>query len=198
MMPGLGRSRDGRPSWPRTTPARRASSRMPSRAASLRPTIGSTPLTPFRCVMFSTCWRGSREPWEPIGRTISCRVLRSCRVSPTARAAFTTRPLALHHRVKTCCDWPSNRDLFWPTADPCDGSKKPAENGYHVVSLQNGDFLVTIRHDGCRNLVAEGDDPQVVIEDTGIHYDGDWSIEQSPQASGGACIERSIREPRPR
>ena len=60
-----------------------------------------------------------------------------------------------------------------------------SENGYTVEPLSNGDWIVTVRRDGCREVVVEGDDPQEMVEDGRLQYEGDWAIEESPGTSGG-------------
>ncbi len=60
-----------------------------------------------------------------------------------------------------------------------------SENGYRIQSLSNGDCLATIRHDGCREVVIEGYDPQQTAEDDRLQYQGPWSILDTPEASGG-------------
>ena len=57
------------------------------------------------------------------------------------------------------------RLAFAPESVSADGKPLPqretlSENGYTIKSLPNGDCIVTIRHDGCRDVVVEGDDPQ--------------------------------------
>jgi len=51
--------------------------------------------------------------------------------------------------------------------------------------MSNGDCIVTIRHDGLRHVVVEGDDPQQAAEDDRLQYAGDWSIRESAEVSGG-------------
>ncbi len=60
-----------------------------------------------------------------------------------------------------------------------------SENGYTVKPLKNGDCIVTIRHDGCKNMLVEGDDPQEMCENDGLQFEGAWTTVQSPGASGG-------------
>ena len=60
-----------------------------------------------------------------------------------------------------------------------------SENGYRIQALSNGDCLATIRHDGCRDVVVEGDDPQQTAEDDRLQYQGPWTILDTPEASGG-------------
>jgi hypothetical protein len=60
-----------------------------------------------------------------------------------------------------------------------------SENGYSLKPLPNGDCIVTIRHDGYRSVVVEGDDPQEMAEDDRLQYEGAWTVQESPDASGG-------------
>ena len=50
-----------------------------------------------------------------------------------------------------------------------------AENGFTVKPLSNGDCIVTIRHDGCRDIVVEGDDPQESVRHDRLQYKGLWA-----------------------
>ncbi len=84
------------------------------------------------------------------------------------------------------------RLAFAPKSVSADGKplrqrKALSEDGYTLKPLPNGDCIVTIRHDGCRNVVVEGDDPQQMVEDEDerLQYEGSWIVEQSPGASGG-------------
>jgi hypothetical protein len=82
------------------------------------------------------------------------------------------------------------RLAFVPKSISADGKplqKKEtlSENGYAVKPLPNGDCIVTIRHDGCKSVVVEGDDPQQMTENDRLHYEGAWTVEESPDASGG-------------
>lgn len=47
-------------------------------------------------------------------------------------------------------------------------------NGYCIKELSGGDCLVSIRHDGCTNVTVSGDDPQKVVDDGQLSYDGTW------------------------
>jgi hypothetical protein len=58
------------------------------------------------------------------------------------------------------------------------------ENGYLVKTLSNGDYLVTVRHDGLRRVVVEGDDPQQSLDDDRLQYAGAWSVVDSPEGAG--------------
>ena len=55
-------------------------------------------------------------------------------------------------------------------------------NGYSVERLRGGDQIVTIRHDGCREIVVEGKDPQEVIDDEALSFAGSWTASGEEQA----------------
>ena len=50
-------------------------------------------------------------------------------------------------------------------------------NGYTVKRLPNGDAIVSIRHDGAKRVSVTGDDPQQVIDDNALIFEGDWKKE---------------------
>jgi hypothetical protein len=82
------------------------------------------------------------------------------------------------------------RLAFAPRSISADGqalakAEKLSANGYTVQPLSNGDCLVTIRHDGSRDVVIEGDDPQETLDDDRLQYEGEWSVSESPETSGG-------------
>jgi len=62
-------------------------------------------------------------------------------------------------------------------------------NGYTVVPLSNGDCIVSVRHDGLRNIVVEGDDPQTVIDVAALAFTGPWA--DTPPENGGRVSEAS-------
>lgn len=84
-------------------------------------------------------------------------------------------------------DAPSNttevlRLAFAPKTVTADGKKlkrrqDTAANGYTVKKLPNGDAIVSIRHDGFKNVVVTGDDPQQIIAADKLCYDGKWNTE---------------------
>lgn len=83
------------------------------------------------------------------------------------------------------------RLAFQPKAVSVDG--KPlllradlASNGYTAKALPVGDYIVSIRHDGARSIVIEGDDPQEVAEERDVEFKGKWSSESAVDARGGA------------
>ena len=82
------------------------------------------------------------------------------------------------------------RLAFSPTRVTADGKplvqRQGVEaNGYHVRPLSGGDCIVTIRHDGCRDVVVEGEDPQQVADDGQLRYEGHWSVAQHRGHLGG-------------
>ncbi len=70
------------------------------------------------------------------------------------------------------------RLAFVPKQVAADGKplapqQEPKGNGYQVRPLPGGDCLVTIRHDGCREVTVEGDEPQRAPEgDSGFGEGG--------------------------
>jgi hypothetical protein len=59
-------------------------------------------------------------------------------------------------------------------------------NGYSLAPLSNGDWIVTVRHDGCRHIQVTGDDPRQVADDTAFTFTGAWAAVQDPLARGGS------------
>lgn len=61
------------------------------------------------------------------------------------------------------------------------------QNGYMLQPLPDGDYLLTVRHDGARNVQITGqDDPQQQIEDEQLTFAGDWKeIPDASAAAGG-------------
>jgi hypothetical protein len=57
-------------------------------------------------------------------------------------------------------------------------------NGYTVKRLPNGDALVNIRHDAAKRIVVTGNDPQRVVDDAALDFQGEWSREADPAALG--------------
>ena len=82
------------------------------------------------------------------------------------------------------------RLAFEPKSIMADGKplaqrERLTENGYTLKMLFGEDFLVSVRHDGCREIMVEGVDPQATIEDDQLQFEGPWSVMESPDASGG-------------
>ena len=89
---------------------------------------------------------------------------------------------------------------FGPTSVSADGKPlRPvtelSHSGYTLRPLSNGDYIVTIRHDGCRDVVVEGDDPQQMVEDDRLQYEGAWSLQPCPEASEDNCTSPRRRAP---
>jgi len=59
-------------------------------------------------------------------------------------------------------------------------------NGYRVEPLDSGDFLVSIRHDGAKDVCIEGEDPQGVISQDALGFSGEWSTENGIRVSSSA------------
>ena len=60
-------------------------------------------------------------------------------------------------------------------------------NGFRVTPLPDGDTLVTIRHDGARSVVVEGQDPQRQLDDSDVTYTGSWESVSDATDFGGGC-----------
>ncbi|MBN1911097.1 MAG: hypothetical protein JW818_15225 [Pirellulales bacterium] len=58
-------------------------------------------------------------------------------------------------------------------------------NGYTVRPLENGDCIVTIRHDGKTRIVVKGDDPQEMVDDDALQYTGKWDVVEDTAAYQG-------------
>jgi len=61
-----------------------------------------------------------------------------------------------------------------------------AANGYTVKPLENGDCLLTIRHDGRKRILIEGNDPQEVMDDAVFEFTGEWMTAAQTGALGGS------------
>ena len=82
------------------------------------------------------------------------------------------------------------RLAFRPVRVSANGAPLPERqtldvNGFQVLALAGGDALVTVRHDGCRQIVVEGDDPQQVSDDGALQYEGAWAAGAQADAFGG-------------
>ena len=98
--------------------------------------------------------------------------------------------------ARTCCGWPLR-----PPAVSADGKPLPlrqdaAENGYTVKPLPNGDCLLTIRHDDCRDIVVEGDDPQRDAPHDRLQYKalGRQRISPPPRPGSSTSLAPARRE----
>ena len=68
-----------------------------------------------------------------------------------------------------------------------------AQNGYQLRALANGDAIVSIRHDRATRLVLTGPDPQQIIDDQSLGYDGTWQTESDASAWNGTLRHRGRR-----
>ena len=64
-------------------------------------------------------------------------------------------------------------------------------NGYVAKPLAGGDWLVTVRHDGRRRVVVEGDDPQQVADAGALAFTGDW-VAGRTSAAGAKLAHRFV------
>src|SRR5262249_54112175 len=58
--------------------------------------------------------------------------------------------------------------------------------GYTETPLSNGDCLVTVRHDGRKNVILEGPDPQEVVDDSTFGWSRQWTENKNASAHGGS------------
>ncbi len=67
------------------------------------------------------------------------------------------------------------------------------ENGYTARDLPGGDCIVSIRHDGEKEIVVEGDDPQEELPAGKLAFSGEWRGERAgaPGERAGAPGERA-------
>ncbi len=84
------------------------------------------------------------------------------------------------------------RLAFTPKQIRADGQPLTARadltaNGYATTPLADGDYLVTIRHDGANSVVVEGDDPQSECDDARLVYTGTWTADPHQADFGGSC-----------
>jgi hypothetical protein len=69
-------------------------------------------------------------------------------------------------------------------------------SGYTLTPLSNGDWIVVVRHDGCRNVQVTGDgDPQQVIDadNSAFAFNGAWTVVKDHTAPHGSfrCTDQS-------
>ncbi len=92
------------------------------------------------------------------------------------------------------------RLAFRPTSIQADGRRLKERaaldaNCYTVAPLSNGDCIVTVRHDGCRNIQVVGDDPAQIVDGKSFNFTGTWAKESAapgvlvhPAARAGATV----------
>ena len=158
---------------------------------------------PFRVVMEMLAW----QP-ETLGPARENHIMRSSSVVRAVRYGKGRIAYSTFDAPAPCED--VLRLAFTPAAVSADGKPLPlrqelSQNGFTVKPLTNGDYIVTIRHDGCRDIVVEGDDPQETLAHDRLHYEGPWATEEFPaprtassrslprQAHGRGSISQAIR-----
>jgi len=132
---------------------------------------------PFRALLDHMAW----QP-ELTGASRENHIMRSAAVVSNVR--YGKGRIVYHTFDAIAPSEDALRLAFAPKSVSADG--KPlqqretlSENGYTVKPLPNGDCIVTIRHDGCRDVVVEGNDPQQMVEDEDgrLQYEGSWTVE---------------------
>jgi hypothetical protein len=83
------------------------------------------------------------------------------------------------------------RLAFRPASIQADGRRleeRPAldASGYTLAPLSNGDWIVTVRHDGCRNIQVAGDDPQQIAGHASFVFAGTWAAMKDSDAPEGS------------
>jgi hypothetical protein len=58
-------------------------------------------------------------------------------------------------------------------------------NGYIVRRLAGGDFIISIRHDGATEMGLSGSDPQEMVDDQKINFQGRWNLSRDPEDYAG-------------
>lgn len=67
-----------------------------------------------------------------------------------------------------------------------------ATNGYTVRSLAGGDFIVSIRHDGATAISLSGSDPQEMVDDQKLNFQGRWNLSRDTEDdAGGSHVSSS-------
>jgi len=91
------------------------------------------------------------------------------------------------------------RLAFAPKKVTADGKKLSRRqdtdaNGYTVKQLPNGDAIVTLRHDGAKRIVIDGDDPQQVVHADKLAYEGEWKKESDLRVTevAGAAVSATF------
>jgi hypothetical protein len=138
---------------------------------------------PFRCLLEHMSW----QP-ELLGASRENHLMRTSSVVTDVRYEKGIIAYKTFDANAPCED--VLRLAFAPKSISADGKTLPqreslSENGYSVKPLPNGDCIVTVRRDGLKSVLVEGDDPQEAAESDRLRYEGDWSIQNSTGASDG-------------
>ncbi len=85
------------------------------------------------------------------------------------------------------------RLAFRPTFIQADGRRLKERatldaKGYSLIQLSNGDWIVTVRHDGCRHVQLIGDDPQQVANGGTFAFTGTWNSGKNNAVPSGSVL----------
>jgi len=72
----------------------------------------------------------------------------------------------------------------------CLSASAPGGTGYSLKPLPDGDWIVSIRHDGKKSILVEGDDPQEAADDGRLEFQGAWPLVSDARDCGGT-VRRS-------
>ncbi len=83
------------------------------------------------------------------------------------------------------------RLAFVPTSVTADGKELAlrsnlAANGYTVQALVGRDCIMTIRHDDATEILVKGPDPQEMVDDKQVTFEGKWRILRDRKDYGGS------------
>ena len=138
---------------------------------------------PFRMVLEMLAW----QP-EVLGPARENHIMRSSSVVCAVRYGKGRITYSTFDALAPCED--VLRLAFAPAAVLAEGKPLPlrqnlSQNGFTIKPLSNGDFILTIRHDDCCDLMVEGNDPQATLGHDRFHYEGPWTTEDFAGASDG-------------
>jgi hypothetical protein len=71
-------------------------------------------------------------------------------------------------------------DLVMADKQPLRNTPDLEANGFSVKSLENGDYIVTIRHDGLKEIVVQGQDPHTPVAEKQMKWSGAWTKVADP------------------
>ncbi|WP_018625945.1 malectin domain-containing carbohydrate-binding protein [Niabella aurantiaca] len=108
------------------------------------------------------------------------------------------------HIAFTTFDAPGNtravlRLSFVPHTITADGKKLPLRNdleanGFTVKQLPNGDAIITVRHDGSKNIIIKGVDQQQVLAGSRIQWDDHWEKQRDPSSFQGTIMVTAVKD----
>jgi hypothetical protein len=71
---------------------------------------------------------------------------------------------------------------------PLSQLRKLERNGYVIKKLPDGDSIVSIRHDGKKNIFLSGADPQTELINRDLMYNGAWTEDKDDSSSSGSIF----------